>query len=143
MTERIVDRLEVIEVDTENGEGFAPLYAAERFRHLLTEADSVRKVRQRVMMRHIRDLRLGLAAFGNILVSRNTPTVQHRLMRNRDHVAVTQLIDEIERLTLGNSRQPIFDVILIVLGGRAVGDAMLQDYTKRGSGYRVLQHQSI
>ena len=58
MAERVVDVLEVVEVEHVGGDHLAALGAGERVLEPLVQQDAVGQARQRVVQRHVRDLRL-------------------------------------------------------------------------------------
>ena len=67
MAERVVHRLELIEVEDEHVEPLAvPVQARERLLDRLEEQHAVGEAGQRVMMRHVIDLRLGLLALRDV-----------------------------------------------------------------------------
>ena len=56
MAERVVDALEVVEVEAENGERLAAGPTRDSaFGHALAEQHAVRQIRQRIVPRHVRD----------------------------------------------------------------------------------------
>ena len=68
MPEHVVDFLEMVEVEAEHretlGTGRAHLHQAFE---MLRESDTVRQVGERIVVRHVRDLRLGALAVRDIL----------------------------------------------------------------------------
>ena len=68
MPERVVDVLELVEVEHEDGERLAPpAQARARFLDLLHEERAVGQAGQQVVVRHVDDLRLGAPALGDVL----------------------------------------------------------------------------
>ena len=67
MAERIVDALEFVDVDIEQGELLAAAGLLELALDLLAEQHAVRQVGQRVVMREMGDLLVGAPAFGDVL----------------------------------------------------------------------------
>ena len=67
MTERVIDRLEAVEIEHQQGERLAAaLRAIERLLHALAEQRAVGKAGQFVMRRHFGDARLGALALGDV-----------------------------------------------------------------------------
>ena len=66
MTERVVHGLEVVEIEPENRDGFAPPNPCERLFHLRSQAHAVRQTGQRVMLRHMGYERLRPQTFGHV-----------------------------------------------------------------------------
>ena len=67
MTERIVDALELVDVDIEQRELTAAADLLQFALDLFAEQRPVRQVGQRIVMRHMRDLLVGRPSFGDIL----------------------------------------------------------------------------
>ena len=68
MAQRVVDVLEVVEVEQVDRHHLAALDARERLLEPLVEQHAVGQVGQRVVQRHVRDLGLGAALLGDVLV---------------------------------------------------------------------------
>ena len=67
MPERIVDALEFVDIDIEQGELLAGDRLLKLALDLLAEQHPVRQVGQRVVMREMRDLFVGAAALGDVV----------------------------------------------------------------------------
>ncbi len=67
MAERVVDALELVDVDIEHRELFARPDRLQRLFELLAKQDPVRQVGQRVVMRQMGDLLVGAGARGDVL----------------------------------------------------------------------------
>ena len=80
MTERVVDVLEVVEIEAQHGDLLVALHAAQSLLQLLPEQHAVRQVGQRIVPRHVRDLRLGLPPFGDVLERRDPAAARHGLI---------------------------------------------------------------
>ena len=119
MAERIVDGLEVIEIEAMHGEAAAGLDPFERILKVLTEQHAIRQIGEHVVARQMRDLGLGAAALGDVLVHRDPAAVLHRPLRHRDDAAVHQLLGErrgLARVDRGRRRH------LLGIGNGAVAD---------------------
>src|SRR5205085_1048776 len=88
MAQRVVDILEVIEIETKYRELITALGEAERLFELFAEQRAVGQIGQRVMTRHMKDLFLGLLPFRNILESRNPAAALHRLIDHADRASL-------------------------------------------------------
>src|SRR5258708_25586330 len=84
MSERIVDALELVDVDIKQGELLVPAGSLERALDLLAEQHPVRQVGQRVVMRQMRDLFVGAPALGDILHDIDYKSGLAGLIRNSD-----------------------------------------------------------
>ena len=93
MAERIVHRLEAVEVEASTETAPVRREAREGRLHVLVEQHAVRQIGQRVMMRHVGDAGLGPAPLGNVLIGRDPAAVGHRLMRHREGAAVRQILE--------------------------------------------------
>ena len=67
MSERVVDALEFVDVDIEQGELLAPAGLLKLALDLFAEQHPVRQVGQRVVMREMRDLFVGAPALGHVV----------------------------------------------------------------------------
>lgn len=77
MTERIVDRLEVIEVETTDRDVVCLVLASDLMIQLVLELDPVRQAGQRIVMRHVFDLRLSTGTLFRLLLQNNKSS-RHR-----------------------------------------------------------------
>ena len=95
MAERVVDALEVVEVEIEHRHRLAVrFHAREPFRHFLAQQHAIGQLRQRIVARHVRDVLLGAVALGDVLVDRDPAALAHRLMRDLDDAAVGKILGE-------------------------------------------------
>src|SRR5260221_301369 len=67
MPERVIDALELVDIDIEQSELLAPAGSLERALDLLAEQHPVRQVGQRVVLRKMRDFLVGAPAVGDVL----------------------------------------------------------------------------
>ena len=91
MAERVVDALEVVEVEIEHRKLAAAPDAGQRLGQPLAKQQAVGQVGERVVARHVRDLLLGAPALGDVLVGRDPAAVGHRMVEHGDGAAVGQL----------------------------------------------------
>ena len=87
MAERVVDALELVDVDIEHGQLLARPYRLERLFQPLAEQDPVRQFGQRVVMRQMRDLLLGAPALGDVLDGRDPSAALQRPVDDLDRAA--------------------------------------------------------
>jgi hypothetical protein len=90
VAERVVDDLEAVQVEAEHGEAPA---APERFVQPLAEQRSVGQAGQRVVVRHVRDARLGAAALGDVLEGEDAAAIRHRPRQPRHHLPAARLLE--------------------------------------------------
>jgi hypothetical protein len=88
VTERVIDVLEVIEIEAKYRELTAALGKPQRLLELLSEQRPVGQIGQRVVARHVRDLFLGLLPLGDVLEGRNPAATLHRLIDHADRTAL-------------------------------------------------------
>ncbi len=125
MTQRVVDLLELIEVDKEQRR-LRRLAGrrSEQFLDLVAEADAVRQARQFIDPRHMADLRFGIAAFGDVF-DENDGTRPPSIGLERPAKSAFRAIGRIKRRNLRRLRafNPGDDLRGVVLGQRAGADA--------------------
>ena len=91
MAERVVDGLEAVEIEEQHGELLAA--AASACSMLLAEQHAVGQIGERVVARHVHDLRLGPAPLGDVLEGRDPAAVRGRAVRHAgDDAAVAELV---------------------------------------------------
>ena len=83
MAQRVVDGLEVVEVEQVDGHDLAALDARQRLLEPLVEQHAVGQAGQRIVQRHVRDLGLRAALLGDVLVRGDRAAVGHRLHATR------------------------------------------------------------
>ncbi len=77
--ERVIDGLEVVEIETQHPDGFAwPLVGQDNV-HLIVERHAVWQIGQRVILRQVRELLILLHLLGDVLEHHDVPAVRHRL----------------------------------------------------------------
>src|SRR6185369_18076184 len=87
MAERVVDALELVDVDIEHRQLLARPYRLERLFEPLAEQDPVRQVSQPVVMRQMRDLLVRALARGDVLDGRDPPAALQRPVDDFDRPA--------------------------------------------------------
>ena len=117
VAERVVDRLEVVEVDAEH----RGLLAARRSPASAPPSrsrncDAVGQLGQRVVARQVLGCGFLLALLGDVLVGRDPAAILHRMVLHQDDAAV-ELVDGLAVLAARDDLAPPADV---VLAGRRV-----------------------
>ena len=87
MAEGVVDALELVDVDIEDGQLLAGPHRLQRLFEPRAEQDPVGKVRQRVVMRQMRDLLVGAGALGDVFDGGDPPAVLQRPVDDFDRAA--------------------------------------------------------
>lgn len=94
MAKRVIDGLELVEIEHHDGDGvIVPLQALARFLELRIEFGPVRKSRQRVVAREVDDLRLRPSPLGDVFVRCQPPAVSHRLAGDQDEAPVGKFVN--------------------------------------------------
>ena len=93
MAERIVDALELVDVDVEDRERPALAQAPRASLQIAAQQHAVGQVGQRVVMRHMRDALVGADALGDVLVGRDPAAGCAGLVLDLDQAAVRGLDD--------------------------------------------------
>jgi len=93
MPQRVVDVLEVVEVETEDCHLAIAPDTYQRILDAIAQQDAVGQIGQAVVARHVRDLRLGVAAVGDVLMRRHPTAARDRLIDQADDAAIAKLDD--------------------------------------------------
>ena len=103
MAERIVDALELVEVETQHRQALAALDALDLVVELLEQQHAVGQVGQRVMARHVRDALFRSADVRSRLHGWRASRRRRRFVDDRNRPAVGQIYDVIEGFALGDA----------------------------------------
>ena len=87
MPQRVVDLLELVEVDEVDGKRAAAAQARHRRVHLVAEERAVGQPGQRIVARQLVDLGLGHRAVGDVLEQHDAAAVGHRVEGERERAA--------------------------------------------------------
>lgn len=91
----VVDGLELVEIDVVDREHPALF---ERLLEALAEQGAIGEVRQRVVVRHMRDLQFRFALLGDVFVGRDPPEIGHRSVPDLEGSPVLHLDDAVHGL---------------------------------------------
>ena len=141
--ERVVDALEVVEIEVEHRQALVPRQLAERVCQAVAQQHAVGQIGQCVVARHVRDLLLGAATFGNVLMRGHPAAARHGMIQDRDGAAVGQLYQLAIGLALGDDSHQILDVAVRVIREHTVVPAMEQQLPQQAAGLDDLGRQSI
>ena len=98
VAERVVDVLEMVEVEKMHGHHLATLDARQRLLELLVEQHAVGQAGERVVQRHVRDFLFRPAALGDVHIGCDEAAVVERHAAHVEHGAVGTLAHEHMRL---------------------------------------------
>ena len=137
MAERVVDVLEPVEVEAEDGH--ALILLVQGLLDLLLEQVAVRQIRQGIVPGHMVDTGLGLAPIRDVLVGADPASAIDGVMDDADGAPIIELDDAEVRLPLLDQFQNPFDVFLAVGAFEAAGlQAAHQHVAKvRAAGHHV------
>ena len=143
MSERIVDRLELIEVEAEHGDGVAARHPLERVFQIASKHRAVRQVGQRIMAGKMIDLGFRLRRLGDVLMRRDPAAATHMLGIDLQHAAVHQLQLVADRLAFVESLELVALVALEIQRTLAGLDAITENVVERGSGLLQMLGQPV
>ncbi len=144
MAEQIVHLLEAIEVETEHGEALAAPHPHLHLRQLLLESRAIAQPRQRIVMRQLRDLRLGAAAVGDILVGRDPAARGDGRVLHQDLAPLRRFHDQARDVALREAAQQLDAVLLGVEIEVPAGlDAMAQQVDQYTAGLHHTARESV
>ncbi len=131
MTVRVVDLLEAIEIDAEDGHAVVAVRCGKRLLHAFAEQKPVGKTGQGVMPGHVGDALLGPALLGDVLMGRHPAAVRHPGV----HDAYDAPVGQLGRLARDNAlggvpRQIAFDILAESPGGLARFQKLAQAATR-------------
>ena len=144
MAQRIVDGLEVVEVEQVYRHHSAASGAGERVLEPLVEQHAVGEVRQRIVQGHVHDLGLGAALLGDVLVRGDDAAVAQALPGHGDAAAVGERADELAGVSVCGAVQHGLEYLLGRLAAAAaVGDPVLEDLQQRCARFHLLLRETI
>ncbi len=144
MPERIVDGLELVEVEMMDGHQFPRLNPAQRLFESVVQQHPVRQIGQRIVVRHVLDLDLGLALLGDVLMGRDPAAAGHRPVADLDRAPVLQSDDTVFRLVGDRDVVAPADVFFARHGREAAGfDAQVDDLGQLHAGVNAVGRNII
>ncbi|MCY1486039.1 hypothetical protein D9M68_196770 [compost metagenome] len=121
MTVQVVDFLEFVEVDADDGNlAVEPGGRIQFLFEVAAELQPVRQARQAVVTRKEGDLFLGIQALGNVFIGADPATIGQRAVLGQDRAAVGELLDDIAT-ALADHFDPVFLIEFLGLGSRNFG----------------------
>jgi len=143
VAKRIVDLLEMVDVDRQDGETAAAPHVCDRLFDPLAEQHAVGQPSQRIVPRHVGDARLGLTPFGHVLISGDDAAFGGRPM-GAGHHATTGQLDEMRTSGLvANEAALVVDQLLNRLTGVITRrHAELEDVPEGHTGHKLLARQT-
>ena len=142
VSERIVDRLEVVEIEQVDSDHLAPLDPHQGVIEPLVEEGSVRQVGERVVQRHVHDPGLGAPLVGDVLMRDDVPAVCGPAVADVDAPPVRQLV-HLRRDLAELGEQLIEELAWRRPGVAAPGDPMLEYLAHGGAGLHLLEVQAV
>ena len=132
MAQRVIDLLEPVEIDIEQGQSGAAM--GQAVDHLVqsdAEQNPIRQGRQRIVVRGEADMFLGAPLLGHILVGRDPTAVGNRSLRDGDRPPRLAGHDEAAAL-LGLCQGPLLQIgVLQYLGGKLLRGLHSGEYLVR------------
>ena len=95
MAERIVDGLELVEIEMVDRDHLLAVDAVQRLFQPLVQQHAIGKIGQRVVMRHVFDLDLGLPLLGDVFVGGDPAAIGHRPVADLEGAPVAQFDDAV------------------------------------------------
>ncbi len=144
MAERIVDGLELIEVEMMDGHHFAVLNPAQRIFEPVVQQHPVGQIGQRVVVRHVFDLDLRLALLGDVFMRGDPAAAGHRAVPDLERASVHQFDDAVFRLVGNRDVGAPLKIFIARHGGKAAGfEAQVDDLDQRHAGADALGRNII
>ena len=144
MSQRIVGALEVVEIEAEDRHLAVAAGAHQRILDPLAQQHAVGQVGQAVVVGHVGDLRLGLAAVGHVLMGRHPAAILQRLEDQADDSAVVKLDDVLERLAALDDVPQVIGVFVAIAAGVAAGEhPVFDDRLERRPRLGQLRRQAV
>ena len=141
MTERVVDTLELVDVDVMHRELLAAHDRGQLAPQVLVEHGAVGQVGQRVVMRQMGDARLDAAALGDVLVRGHPAAIGQRLVDDLDRAAVGGVDDHgVAELDVAQDTRGIF----VDIAGEGAGFlAVRNDFAKAAARFDDVRRQPV
>ena len=121
MAVRVIHGLEAIKIETEDGDVYALPLFLQRLLQLLVKLQSVGQAGQRIVVRHIFDLRRRPSPFGDVFVGGNPATVGHGRSCHQ-HLASFSPFEDQSRDLAQRHRREVPVTIRLVLMTQEIAD---------------------
>ncbi len=135
MTEGVVHRLELIEVEVMHGHHLLAVEVGEGLLEPFVQQHAVGEIGQRIVVGHVLDLDLGLALLGDVFMGGDPAEIGHRAMPDLVGLAVPQLDDAVLGF-VGYRNVGAPAQIFVARHGRKASDfeAKVDDFRQRRAG---------
>ena len=143
MAQRIVDILEVVEIEVKNGQ---PLTAHDPFERLLEplpKQHPVCEAGERVVMGHVDNLGIGLLAVADIFVGHDPSAIGHRALHDMDGASIAGMEIGAGRLPPGNPPQDIAAILFDVFRQSAGFLAILNQFDQRALRFQAAAREPV
>ena len=142
MPERIVDRLEQVEIEDENRVSDAGrLVAFERGVRLLAKQHPIGEIGQGIVARQVGDARLATLPLGDVVVRRHPAAACHRLVGHLDDAPVGEFMNDIDCLAVCQPGAQLVGELLRVVGEISGALLLLEHIDELGTGLgRIGEH---
>ena len=131
--ERIVDLLEAVDLEQQHDEEASlQRVAGKHLLHTLAQLHPVRQIGERIVARHVRQLRFDAPQARDVIVRRHPSAALQGLVRDGDDAAVAQLVQPGVAHRLARRGQALVEIGFgVVTDVQPLGDAALDDLAER------------
>ena len=149
VSERIVDDLEVVEVEAQHCHGFTATYAGFRHSHFFGKQRAIGQIGQGIVAGQVVNACLGPPLLGDVLMGFDPATIFHWLMHQRNDLAILELANIHAALSISNRLHATLKKGHgPILGTHAVLEAIIENVCQQGSGLlqalgKIIKHGVI
>ena len=135
MAERIVDALELVEVEVEHGDALVVRQGGDGLVELLLQERPVGQVGKRVVPRHVGDLLLGLALLGDVLMGDHPAAAGHRAYHLVYRATVGKLHEVAGLPRARDQSAHVLQLLKRVAGKHVSGSTFMHEIERCHAGY--------
>ena len=143
VSERVIDALEVVEVEAKHRQALAALDALDLVVELLEQQRPVREVGQRIVPCHVRDAFLRALALGDVFVGCQPAAAREGLVHNRESAPVRKVHDLIEGLAFGDAFLEACDVFVDIARETAELHPVLEEVAQEASRFNDFRRKTV